>query len=100
MLDITSYESFISENKITKGLIVAYKGFPANAAESHFQNHPDLHYLNPVKRNSKFIQTHRMLDFTGILPGYEGVTFKKAKCSGKANLFNGGMNVFVVLACI
>lgn len=25
-----------------------------------------------------------MLDFTGILPGYEGVTFKKAKCSGKA----------------
>lgn len=25
-----------------------------------------------------------MLDFTGILPGYEGVTFKKTKCSGKA----------------
>lgn len=83
MLDITSYESFISENKITRGLIVADKGFPANAAEGRFRNHPDLHYLNPVKRNSKFIQTHRMLDFTGILPGYEGITFKKAKCSGR-----------------
>ncbi len=80
MPDITSYESFISENGITKGLIVADKGFPANAAESHFRNHPDLHYLNPVKRNSKFTQTHKMLDFTGILPGYEGVTFKKDKC--------------------
>ena len=23
-----------------------------------------------------------MLDFTGILPGYEGITFRKEKCSG------------------
>lgn len=83
MLDVTSYEAFIAENGITKGLIVADKGFPSNAAEEHFSKNPDLHYLNPIKRNSKLIQTHNMLDFTQMLSGYDGVTYRKEKCSGK-----------------
>ena len=83
MLDVTSYESFIAENGITKGLIVADKGFPSSAAENHFSKNPDLHYLNPIKRNSKLIQTHHMLDFTRLLPGHEGITFRKEKCNGK-----------------
>ena len=82
MLDATSYGSFIAENGITKGIIVADKGFPESAAHEHFAANPDLHYLNPVKRNSKLIDRHHMLDFTGILPGYEGITFRKEKCSG------------------
>ena len=53
MLDATSYSSFISENGITKGIIVADKGFPEAAAHDHFSANPDLHYLNPIKRNSK-----------------------------------------------
>ena len=82
MLDATAYGAFISENKITKGIIVGDKGFPASAAHEHFEANPNLHYLNPVKRNSKLIERHSMLDFTGILPGYEGITFRKEKCSG------------------
>lgn len=82
MLDATSYSAFISENGITKGIIIGDKGFPESAAHEHFEANKDLHYLNPVKRNSKLIERHRMLDFTGILPGYEGVTFRKEKCSG------------------
>lgn len=82
MLDCTSYEAFIVENGITKGVIVADKGFPASAAESQFQANPDLHYLNPVKRNSKLIANHDLLDFTGILTGYKGITFRKEKCVG------------------
>lgn len=82
MLDATSYREFISENSITKGIIVGDKGFPESAAHDHFEAHPDLHYLNPVKRNSKLISRHNMLDFTGILPGYEGITFRKEKCTG------------------
>lgn len=82
MLDATSYKAFIAENKITKGIIVADKGFPESAAHEHFAANEDLHYLNPVKRNSKLIERHHMLDFTGILPGYEGITFRKEKCSG------------------
>lgn len=82
MLDATSYIAFISENKITKGIIVGDKGFPESAAHEHFEKNEDLHYLNPIKRNSKLIERHGMLDFTGILPGYEGITFRKEKCNG------------------
>lgn len=81
MLDATSYGAFISDNGITKGIIVADKGFPESTAHEQFEANPDLHYLNPVKRNSKLIERHNMLDFTGILPGYEGITFRKEKCS-------------------
>jgi transposase len=82
MLDLTAYESFIRENGITKGIIVADKGFPASAAQGQFRNNPDLHYLNPIKRNSKLIGTYSMLDFTGILPGDNNITYRKEKCSG------------------
>lgn len=82
MLDVTSYEDFISQNNITKGIIVADKGFPSSAAEQHFCAHKDLHYLNPVKRNSKFIETHNLLTFDKLLPGHSGVTFHKSKCTG------------------
>ena len=82
MLDATAYEEFISENGITKGIIVGDKGFPESAAHEHFEANPDLHYLNPVKRNSKLASRHNMYDFTGMLPGYEGITFRKEKCIG------------------
>ena len=82
MLDATSYSDFIRENHITKGIIVADKGFPESAAHEQFEANSDLHYLNPVKRNSKLIERHNMLDFTGILSGYEGITYRKEKCTG------------------
>ena len=82
MLDATSYSAFIRENHITKGIIVGDKGFPESAAHDQFEVNPDLHYLNPVKRNSKLIERHNMLDFTGILVGYEGITYRKEKCTG------------------
>jgi len=81
MLDITAYGSFIRENGITRGLIVADKGFPASAAQDYFRNNPDLHYLNPIKRNSTLIEKYAMLDFTGILPGEGGITYQKEKCN-------------------
>lgn len=82
MLDATAYGDFIAENKITKGIIVGDKGFPESAAHEQFEANPDLHYLNPIKRNSKLIERHQMLNFTEILPGYEGITCHKEKCKG------------------
>jgi hypothetical protein len=81
MLDLTAYESFIRENGVTKGIIVADKGFPSSAAQDQFRENPDLHYLNPIKRNSTLIGTYAMLDYSGILPGDDGVTYRKEKCS-------------------
>ena len=82
MLDVTAYESFISENHITKGIIVCDKGFPSSAAEAQFKANPDLHYLNPLKRNAKIIDKYDMLTFTGILPTDSNITFRKEKCRG------------------
>ena len=82
MLDATSYSAFLSENKITKGIIVGDKGFPESAAHEYFEQNPELHYLNPVKRNAKLIERHNMLDFTAILPGYDWITYRKEKCVG------------------
>jgi hypothetical protein len=80
MLDLVSYEAFISENDITRGIIVADKGFPASAAGEYFKNHPDLHYLNPIKRNAKVIVSYQLMDFVNILVGYEGITYSKKQC--------------------
>lgn len=82
MLDVTAYEDFVSDCGVSRGLIVADKGFPSSAASEHYAKNPDLHYLNPVKRNSRFIETHKLFCFDGVLPGFEGVTYKKAKCNG------------------
>lgn len=82
MLDAISYSEFIQENNITKGIIVGDKGFPEAAAHDQFEANPNLHYLNPIKRNSKLIERHSMLDFVGILSGYEGITYRKEKCVG------------------
>lgn len=82
MLDATSYEAFIKENQITKRIITGDKGFQVSAAHEAFESHPDLHYLNPIKRNSKLIARHSMPDFTAILPGYEGITYRKEKRVG------------------
>ena len=88
MLDLTAYESFIQENNITTGIIVADKGFPASAAQNAFRNNPDLHYLNPIKRNAVLVEKHDLLDFTGILSGFEGITYRKEKCSQSKWLYS------------
>lgn len=77
MLDATADRDFLSENKVKKGIIVGDKGFPESAVHDYFEQNPELHYLNPGKRNSKLIGRHKMLDFTAILPRYEGITFRK-----------------------
>lgn len=80
MLDSVAYEEFIKENGITKGIIVADKGFPEKSAEEQFKAHPDLHYLNPIKRNSKLLKKYTLLKFTKDLKNNEQIAYKKAKC--------------------
>ena len=82
MLDVTSYGDFIDKCHIRRGVIVADKGFPSSASESHRKANPELHQLNPIKRNSKFIETHKLYEYDGVLPGREGITFKKAMVKG------------------
>ena len=79
MIDATSYENFIDENKIKKGIIVGDKGFPSSCAKKHFAKNLDLHYLNSLKRNSKYIKDFNLLEFTEQVPGHENILFSKVK---------------------
>jgi len=79
MLDATAYESFLKDNSISKGIIVGDKGFPSSAAKKQFALHADLHYMNPLKRDSRYIEQCALLNYEGQLPGHETILYKKAK---------------------
>lgn len=83
MLDCTAYDTFISENHILKGIIVGDKGFPSSAAKKQFAENKDLHYLNPLKRDSRYIELCDLLEYEGQLPGHETILYKKAKVPGQ-----------------
>ncbi len=77
MLDSTSYEAFIADNGIKKGIIVGDKGFPSSSARKHFEKNQELHYFNPLKRNSKYIDKYELLAYEGQLPEKETILYKK-----------------------
>ena len=81
MIDSTAYESFLSEYGVKKGIIVGDKGFPSSCAIEQFEKNADLHYLNPLKRDSRYIDQCNLLIYTGLLPGHETVMYKKAKAN-------------------
>lgn len=62
-VDALSYRSFIKNNKICKGVIIADKGFPLSVLKKilHEENF-SLHYISPLKRNDKrFIENKMFL---------------------------------------
>ena len=88
-IDAVSYHSFIEENHIEKGIIVADKGFPPRAIENDLQAHADLHFLTPVKRSDKRVSEHKMLDFEEVLPAFSSTLYaKKAKLSNGRFLYS------------
>jgi hypothetical protein len=80
VLDCVSYQRFLSENGLSRGVVMADKGFPKKDAQAAFESSPDLHWLNPIKRNDKRIKTHAMYSFSGMLDDKNrDVLFKKEK---------------------
>ncbi len=68
-IDATSYSSFIRDNDIRTGIIVADKGFPPSKIRDELDSRPNLHFLTPIKRNDKRIANNNMLEFQGVLDG-------------------------------
>lgn len=66
-IDATSYPAFIEHNSITRGIIVADKGFPPSKIAHQLEMHPDLHFLTPIKRNDSRIAANGMLEWQGVL---------------------------------
>ena len=80
VLDCVSYQRFLSENGLSRGIVMTDKGFPKKEAQEAFKASPDLHWLNPIKRNDTRIKTHAMYSFRGMLDDKNrDVLFKKEK---------------------
>lgn len=78
VLDCVSCQRFLSENGLSRGIVMTDKGFPKKEAQEAFKSFPDLHWLNPIKRNDTRIKTHAMYAFRGMLDDKNrDVVFKK-----------------------
>ena len=86
--DAASYRSFIIDNDIRNGILVADKGFPPSSIAEELSNRPELHFLTPIKRNDTRITSYDMLSFEGILTGVDDhVVYKKASIKGGRFLY-------------
>lgn len=83
MIDLTAYSDFITTNAIDNGVMICDKGFPASSIEEILSEKPQLKYLNPIKRSLKIALEHKMYNYESILPGEDGIQFKKSKVNGK-----------------
>ena len=87
-IDATSYKSFIRDNNIQKGIIVADKGFPPSQISDELAERPNLHFLTPIKRNDMRIANNKMLSFEGVLTGIgDHVLYKKKAIKGGRFLY-------------
>ena len=87
-IDASAYATFIRDNDIRKGIIVADKGFPPSRIENELSDRPDLHFLTPIKRNDIRIANNKMLTFEGVLTGIgDHVVFKKKQIKGGRYLY-------------
>ena len=86
IIDASAYKTFITENKIENGIIIADKGFPPSKI---YDNRPNLHYITPIKRNDKRIHEYNLTDFEGELSGLSDIVYyKKIKISDNLFLYS------------
>jgi hypothetical protein len=83
-IDASSFSAFINDNNITKGMIIADKGFPVSAIEEDLKVRPGLHYMAPIKRNDRRISENGMLEFEEVVTGTD-----KSVVGKKVDLKNG-----------
>lgn len=90
IIDASAYETFLSQNDIKKGIIIADKGFPPSKISSILEKNKDLHFITPLKRNSKIIQTYNMTeDFEGPVVGIdEDIVYKKCRLQNGRYLYS------------
>lgn len=79
MSDSVAYKDFISSYGMTKGIIVGDKAFSSSCAGDQIESNIDLHYVNPLKNNSRYIKEYNLTDYEGILDSREFLLYKKVK---------------------
>lgn len=88
-IDASSYNAFIRNNDIRKGIIISDKGFPPSRISEELKDRPELHFLTSIKRNDVRIANNQMLLFDGVLNGVsDHVLYKKVCIKGGRYLYS------------
>lgn len=89
LLDLSVYKEFVSSCDIKKGIIIDDKGFPVNKIEEWLEDNKELHFITPIKRNSKLNKNNDAFRYDGKFE-YEGRTilYKKVKLKGGHFLYS------------
>ena len=82
-INAVSYRSFILDNDIMSGIIIADKKLPHVRSIQELGKRPDLHFLTPTKKNDVQIGINDMLTFEGVLERIgDHVLYKKCCIKG------------------
>lgn len=87
-IDLNLLDDFITTNDLKRGMIVADKGFSFNAAKKAFLDRPDLHFLFPLKRDSRVLKEYRMFDLDSSLKEYDGIGCRKERMTDGLFLYS------------
>lgn len=66
-IDSVSYKEFLETNNVTEGIVITDKGFSIEKVRDYFDSHPNLHYLNPLKRSTAYADQYHLYDYDGVL---------------------------------
>ena len=72
MVDQRIVADFVDILELTKGLVVADRGFPPEAVRDALRGRPGIDYLVPLERDRLVITDLHLREFTDVLPG-EGI---------------------------
>lgn len=61
--DCKAYGEFIRTHNLQRRIIVGDKGYPSSVISEHLGGNKELHYFNPLKRDSAYIAEYDMLKF-------------------------------------
>lgn len=76
--DSSAFSRVLEEYNIKRGMLVGDKGFPVGSIKEWAASHPELHYLLPVKKNSKYIAKHHLREYKNKLNNNDTVLYTKA----------------------
>lgn len=83
VIDEVAYRDFLEENGITRGMIIADKGFPYRKAKAVFAANSDLHWITPLRRNDRRIEENGLLEFDGAVDDRErDLLYRKKEVGG------------------
>lgn len=81
MQDARAVKSFIEDNGIDRGLIVADRGFLPSAVAEATEGRPEIRWLVPIRRGSDVIAEHDMYSLDGVLKGRRKIPCRKVRIS-------------------